>query len=49
METYLVEVKQQMTSLYFEYAQKADEWENREKVCTIDIELMVRLTAFETR
>lgn len=49
METYLVEVKQQMTSLYFEYAQKADEWETREKVCTRYIELMVRLTAFKTR
>ncbi|CAE7662794.1 cep290, partial [Symbiodinium microadriaticum] len=31
MESYFVEVKQQMTSLYFEYAQKADEWETREK------------------
>lgn len=38
METYLIEVKQQMTALYFEYAQKADEWEKREKVGTIDNE-----------
>ena len=32
MESYLIEVKQQMTALYFDYAQKADEWEKREKV-----------------
>jgi len=31
LEDYLVEVKQQMAAMYFEYAQRANEWEEREK------------------
>jgi hypothetical protein len=41
METYLIEVKQQMTALYFEYAQKADEWENREKDMKKETEALI--------
>lgn len=35
LEGYLVEMKQQMTALYVDYTNRANEWENKEKVKNI--------------
>jgi hypothetical protein len=38
LEGYLVEMKQQTTALYVDYANKANEWDDKEKVvCALSV------------